>query len=71
LLGEDYSELNERQVKMWYTMQDGGSITARSAHIMFLEVSRATINNDLQGMVNMGLVESKGASINTFYTPSY
>lgn len=71
LLGDEYSELNKRQVKMWYQMQDEGSITARTAHLMFEGVSRATINNDLQVMVKLGLIESRGASINTFYVPTY
>lgn len=71
LLGKNYSQLNERQVKIWHYLLDNTRITAHLALSLFDGVSRATINNDLKAMVASGLVESRGASSSTYYETKY
>ncbi len=69
LLGKNFRSLNDRQIKIWNFIQDKSQITASLAHNLFHEVSRATINNDLKGLVDFGLIELKGSSTNIYYIP--
>lgn len=71
LLGNKFKELNERQIKIWHYLQENNQITASVAHELFKSVSRATINTDLKGMVDMELINVKGSSNNTYYEPKY
>lgn len=71
LLGENFRELNERQVKIWNYLQDRNQITATVAHSLFPNVSRPTINNDLKKMQDMDLIELKGVANNAYYIPRY
>ncbi len=71
LLGDDYLELNERQLKFWHVLQDKNQLTATIAHKYFPRVSRGTINIDLRGMVKMGLIRMRGSSSNSYYEPEY
>jgi ATP-dependent DNA helicase RecG len=71
LLGEALKDLNERQVVIWNNLQDKRQITARECKEMFPEVSRATVNVDLNKLVERGLIVPKGSSFNTYYEPQY
>lgn len=71
LLGTDYTHLNERQIRFWNILQDSNHLTASVAHECFPDVSRATINNDLRKMIDIGLIKAKGSSFNTYYEPEY
>lgn len=71
LLGDDYLDLNERQLKFWHVLQDKNHLTAAIAHKYFPRVSRGTINIDLKGMVKMGLIRMKGSSSSSYYEPEY
>lgn len=71
LLGPRFEKLNERQVKIWDYLQEFNQINISTATKLFPKISRATINNDLKGLVIIGLITSKGASSNTYYEPKY
>ena len=71
LLGERYKDLNTRQIKFWYLLQDRGKLTALDAHSYFEDVSRATINSDLKQMVDKQMISRKGSSNNTHYISNY
>jgi len=71
LLGDDYLDLNERQLKFWHVLQDKNHLTATIAHKHFPRVSRGTINIDLKDMVEMGLIRMKGSSSSSYYEPEY
>lgn len=71
LLGEALKDLNERQVVIWNTLQEKRRITARECKEMFTDVSRATIGVDLNKLVELGLIITKGSSYNTYYEPQY
>lgn len=71
LLGKDFPNLNERQVKFWDYLQDKSQMTALVAHSLFPSVSRQTINADLKRMQDMELIELKGSANNTYYIPRY
>ncbi len=71
LLGEAFKGLNERQIIIWNILQDKRQITSRECKSMFSGISRATIWIDLNRLVEMGLIISKGSSINTYYEPQY
>lgn len=71
LLGPRFEKLNERQVKIWDYLQEYSQINISTATKLFPKISRATINNDLKGLVLIGLIVSKGASNSTYYEPKY
>lgn len=71
LLGEMFKELNERQVGIWNALQDRKQITSKECKILFSNVSKATIALDLNKLEDVGLIESKGASYNTYYEAIY
>lgn len=71
LLGDDYNNLNERQLKFWHILQDKNHLTASIAHEYFPHLSRQTINADLKDMVDIGLIGQKGSSSSTYYEPEY
>lgn len=71
LLGPRFEKLNERQVEIWDYLQEFSQINIRTATKLFPKISRATINNDLKGLVVIGLIMPKGASNITYYEPRY
>jgi len=71
LLGEIFKDLNDRQVNIWNTLQDKKKITSRECKRLFPGVSRATIALDLKKLENVGLLEVKGSSYNTYYEAIY
>ncbi len=71
LLGEEYTKLNERQLRFWHILQEKNHLTASIAHEQFPNLSRPTINGDLRTMLEMGLIKQKGSSSSTYYEPEY
>lgn len=71
LLGPRFEKLNERQVKVWDYLQEFSQINISTATKLFPKISRATLNNDLKGLVVIGLIMPEGASSNTYYEPRY
>lgn len=71
LLGDTFNALNDRQIKIWYFLQDNKQVTAKGCEKLFPNVSRPTLNNDLRGLVNIGLIVAKGSSNNVYYEPQY
>ncbi len=72
LPGEKISKLlNDRQFRIWDFIVDQKKITATACAETFSDVSRATINNDLAKMQELGLIHSGGASTNTYYEPNF
>ncbi|MGI8420554.1 MAG: ATP-binding protein [Candidatus Levyibacteriota bacterium] len=67
LLGKKFKELSERQVMIWAQLQDKSQITAGVVHSLLRDLSRATINNDLKKMVELGYLEIRGTSNNISY----
>lgn len=71
LLGSKFRELNERQITIWNLLQDKKRITSRECRNLFPDISRATIGNDLNKLVSIGLIISHGSSSNIYYEPQY
>ena len=71
LPGEELSKLNERQFYIWDCIVERKRITATMCTELFPEISRATVNNDLSKMQELGLIHSSGASKSTYYEPNF
>lgn len=72
LLGRQFSGLNQRQLKIWQVLQETGrSITASECVELLPEISRPAITLDLKTMLDIGLIQKKGAGPNTHYLASY
>lgn len=71
LPGEKLSKLNDRQFRIWDCLVEQKKITATACAELFPDISRATINNDLSKMQELGLIHSSGASISTYYEPNF
>jgi ATP-dependent DNA helicase RecG len=71
LPGEKLSQLNDRQFRIWDYLVEYKKITATTCAEMLPDVSRATINNDLSKMQELGLIHSTGASYYTYYEPNF
>ena len=71
LPGEKLSKLNDRQFRIWDYLVEQKRITATACAEFFPDISRATVNNDLSKMQELGLIHSGGASINTYYEPNF
>ena len=71
LPGEKLSKLNDRQFRIWDYLVEQKRITATACAELFPTISRATINNDLSRMQELGLIHSGGASMNTYYEPNF
>jgi predicted HTH transcriptional regulator len=71
LLGSRFEKLNERQVKIWDYLQEFSQINISTATKLLPKISRATVNNDLKGLVVIGLITPQGASNSTYYEPKY
>jgi len=67
LLGEKYKKINNRQVKLIDLLLIKNRLTVQDCKKLLNGVPRATINNDLQTLRKLGILEVKGASVNTFY----
>ena len=71
LPGEKLSKLNDRQFRIWDYLVEQKRTTATACIELFPDISRATINNDLSKMQELGLIHSGGASMNTYYEPNF
>lgn len=71
LLGKKYAHLNERQMKIIDTLLIKSKLTAQDCAKVLKSVPRATINYDLKGLKDTGVIESHGASVNIFYTLAF
>ena len=71
LPGEKLSKLNERQFYIWDHLAERKKITATECAEIFSDISRATINNDLSKMQELGLIHSGGASTGTYYESNF
>jgi ATP-dependent DNA helicase RecG len=71
LPGEKLSKLNERQFYIWDYLAERKKITATECAEIFSDVSRATINNDLSKMQELGLIHLGGASKGTYYESNF
>ncbi len=59
------------QITMWNILQDKKKITSKECRELFPDASRATIGNDLNKLVSIGLIVPHGSSYNTYYEPKY
>jgi ATP-dependent DNA helicase RecG len=71
LLGDVYSDINDRQTKIIHTLLMKGRLTMHDCQKLFRGVSRATINGDLKKLKSLGVLVSNGASVNTYYTSAF
>lgn len=71
LMGKKLSNLNERQIKIWNYLVDKEKIDINICRDILPEVSRRTLNRDLEAMSDKGLIDKKGRSQNIYYTPAY
>ena len=67
LPGDQFSELNQRQIEIWHTLQDRNRMTAKECQQLFENISRASISIDLSKLVELGLIVSKGSGSSTYY----
>jgi DeoR/GlpR family transcriptional regulator of sugar metabolism len=59
------------QFYIWDYLAERKKITATECAEIFSDVSRATINNDLSKMQELGLIHSGGASTGTYYESNF
>ena len=71
LPGTKLSRLNERQLKIWEHLMDEQQITRKEIEIILPRIPTQTIIYDLRKMKEMGLLQQKGMSSNTFYEASF
>jgi ATP-dependent DNA helicase RecG len=71
LLGEKYRNINERQTKIIDTLLLKSKLNAQDCQKILKGIPRATINNDLKKLREMGIITVNGASVNTFYKLSF
>jgi predicted HTH transcriptional regulator len=71
LFGQSFKELNSRQIKIWQILQERKRITTLDCMKIFPDVSRATLNNDLNKLVRLELIIQRGTSNTTFYMSNY
>jgi len=71
LMGEKLSKLNDRQVKIWEYLIANKTVTAKECESLFKEVSRKTVNNDLNKMEKLGLIRHRGQSVGRHYISAF
>lgn len=71
LLGERYKDINDRQIKLIDVLLMKNRLTVADCQKILKETPRATINNDLKKMKNLGILMTNDASVNTFYTLAF
>jgi ATP-dependent DNA helicase RecG len=70
LMGQELSELNERQIEIWNYMVEHKKITAKECESI-LNVPRQTINYDLKKMQEMSLIHQVGESRKIYYEANF
>lgn len=72
LLGEQFKDLNERQIKIWQVLQETGKTISASDCVELLPaISRPAITLDIKKMIEVGLIKKSGAGPNTRYSAMY
>jgi ATP-dependent DNA helicase RecG len=71
LLGSFFKDLNDRQVKLWSRLQEQQRIDINECQQLFPNVSKQTIHRDLKELINLNLIEKRGASYKTYYVPTH
>lgn len=71
LLGGKYSEINDRQIKLIDVLLIKNRLTAQDCEKILKGTTRATINNDLKKLRDLGVLVANGASVNTYYTLAF
>lgn len=71
LLGEVYHDINDRQIKLIDMLFLKNRLTIQDCQKILKETPRATINNDLKKLRELGILLVNGASVNTFYTLAF
>jgi len=60
-------KLNERQARALSFLLDHGKLTIQDYETLVSNVNRRTLQRDLKGMVDRGLLLTKGATNNQIY----
>jgi len=71
LLGEKYKDINGRQIKLIDVLLIKNRLTVADCQKILRGTPRATINNDLKKLRELGILITNGASVNTFYTLAF
>lgn len=71
LLGEKYKDINDRQIKLIDVLLIKNRLTVADCQKILRGTPRATINNDLKKLRDLGILITNGASVNTFYTLAF
>ncbi|MEA1937459.1 MAG: ATP-binding protein [Patescibacteria group bacterium] len=71
LPGKKLSELNERQLNIWEYLVDNQKMTRKEIETILPNISVETIKYDIRKMREVGLINQKGESINTYYEASF
>lgn len=71
LLGSSYGDINDRQIKIIDVLLIKGRLTAHDCQKILKGTPRATINSDLRKLRDIGILVTKGASVNTYYTLTF
>ncbi|MDO8604286.1 MAG: ATP-binding protein [bacterium] len=71
LLGETYQDINDRQIKIIDVLLIKGRLAASDCLKILKGTPRATINSDLKKLKDLGVIVTKGASVNTYYTLAF
>jgi len=67
LLGQKLSKLNQRQINIWEHLVEHKIIKAKDCEKLMPQIPRATLNHDLKQMCQLGLINQRGQSKNTYY----
>ncbi|PIP22834.1 MAG: hypothetical protein COZ91_03660 [Candidatus Nealsonbacteria bacterium CG_4_8_14_3_um_filter_39_7] len=71
LLGERYQEINDRQTRLIDVLLIKNRLTISDCQKILKGTPRATINNDLKKLRDLGILVANGASVNIFYTLAF
>lgn len=71
LPGEKLSQLNERQLKIWEYLMDNQRLNRKDVKAILSDTPVETIKYDLRKMKDMGLINQRGESINTYYEAAF
>ncbi len=71
LLSSTYQDINDRQIKIIDVLLIKGRLTIADCLKILKGTPRATINNDLKKLKDLGVLVTNGASVNTYYTLAF
>ena len=71
LLGRNYRDINDRQMKIIDALLIKGKLTIQDCQKILRGTPRGTINADLKKLKDLGVLVPNGASVNIYYTLAF